>query len=39
MVVEAKKDAAKKLASNSLFEYEILTAKRFDEFFRSLMIS
>lgn len=38
-IVEAKKDAAKKLASNSLFEYEILTSKHFDDFFRSLMIS
>jgi hypothetical protein len=36
-VVLAKKDAATKLASNSLFEYEMLTAKQFKEFFAGLV--
>jgi type III restriction enzyme len=31
-VVRAKKEAATRLASHSLFEYEILTVKQFNEF-------
>jgi hypothetical protein len=36
-VVQAKKEAATRLASHSLFEYEILTAKQFNEFCEGIL--
>jgi hypothetical protein len=36
-VVQAKKEAATRLASHSLFEYEMLTVKQFNEFCEGIL--
>jgi type III restriction enzyme len=38
-VVQAKKEAATRLASHSLFEYQMLTAKQFSKFCKGLRLA